>query len=186
MPKAFVWLSADAARLVRVRQLDAELEAERRAAPRLVAQLDLGREAEVARVVRRVCARRMSSGIGARAARVDAQEVLRDAFDRELDVGREADVDADDADARQVARQPRDGELRVLHEIDPGLDAERVPGGSTSTSSVRSGRCCARARRRRSMSAKPERSRTRASHVRRDFMLAGLVPGESLRRACEL
>ena len=51
-------VDADAARLVRVRQLDPELEAERRPAPRLVAQLDLGREAEVAGVVRRVGARR--------------------------------------------------------------------------------------------------------------------------------
>src|SRR3712207_3168021 len=52
--------------------------------------------------------------------------LFRSALDRELDVGREADVDADDADARQVAGQPRDGELRVLHEVDADLYAERA------------------------------------------------------------
>src|SRR3712207_7788251 len=52
--------------------------------------------------------------------------LFRSALDRELDVGREADVDADDADARQVARQPRRGELRVLHEVDADLYAERT------------------------------------------------------------
>jgi hypothetical protein len=35
-------------------------------------------------------------------------------------------VDGDDADARQVARQPRGRELRVLQEINPRLDPHRA------------------------------------------------------------
>src|SRR3989440_189237 len=97
---------ADAARLVRVRKLDAEAEAEGGAAARLVAKLDLGREAEVARVVRRGRARRDLQGEGRCPARVDAQEILRHALDRELHVRRQPHVHAYDADTRQVARQP--------------------------------------------------------------------------------
>src|SRR5215204_1909378 len=119
-------VDADAARLVRVRQLDAELKAQRGPAPRLVAQLDLGRQTKVARVVGRVGSGRDLKRNRARGARVDAEEVLRHALDRELDVGREPDVDADDADARQIARQPGRRELRILHKVDSDLYAQRA------------------------------------------------------------
>ena len=65
-------------------------------------------------------------GMAAPGVRVDAQEVLRDALDLEFDVGRQADVDTDDADARQIAGQPRRRELRLLQEVYPGLDAQRA------------------------------------------------------------
>lgn len=95
--------------------------------PRLVANLYFRGEREVARVVRRVAAGREGIRDGrVRVDGVDAEEVLRHAFDLEFDVRRQTDVDADDADARQVAGQPRRGKLRPLQEINPRLDAKRA------------------------------------------------------------
>ncbi len=76
-------------------------------------------------------------------ARVDADVILGHAFDLKLDVRAHAKTQADNTDARQIAADTRDAVLRALHEIDAGFDAI-VPGGMMSTSSVMSGRCCAR------------------------------------------
>src|SRR5215204_985245 len=57
----------------------------------------------------------------------------------------------------------------------------KEPGWSTSTSSVRSGRCCACAAA-ESVSANASANKARTNCVRRDFMFARLDPGESFNK----
>ena len=60
------------------------------------------------------------------ATRIDAEVILGHAFNLKLDVRSHSEIDADNADARQVASDARDGVLRALHEIDAGFDADRA------------------------------------------------------------
>src|SRR5712692_1909759 len=117
-------IQANSARLVRVGQLHAKTKSHRRQMRRFVAQLDLGPEHEVANVVCRVRIGGETQRNCARAASVDAQNILRHAFNLDFDVWGQANTDADYARARQIAGQSRNGKPRLLHKINCRRDTQ--------------------------------------------------------------
>lgn len=95
--------------------LEAEAYAEGREALSLVRDLDLCRDREVADVLRVVGLRtEVERNDGRPELAVDRQELLQRAVDLHLDVRRDADVDTDVADSRDVAVQARERKVLVL------------------------------------------------------------------------
>ena len=74
--------------------------------------------------------------------RVDAKIVLHGALDLDLDVRSEACANANIADTREIALKPESGNLASWKKSTPNARSSE-PAAVISTSSVRSGRCCA-------------------------------------------
>ncbi len=120
-------IRADAARLIGIRQLETEFEAERGQISRFIAQLDFRRNDKIACIVRRITVESQRNRRNGRRG-IDSQKILQNSFDLKFDVRRETDAQANVANARLIASQTRQRKFSVLQKINARADLNRAFG----------------------------------------------------------
>src|SRR5262249_41247769 len=111
-------IEADAPRLIRIGKLHAEAEPERGRMFAFVPDLELGREVEVADVVRRVCAAQRQRDRARSEPLVDVQKVLNDTAGFDLDILCQTDPERRYSQPCQISIQSRKAVRLVLQEIE--------------------------------------------------------------------